>query len=54
MVVNIVDVGWATSKSGCLPISGSNHSKIAKAAAKNGHMVVDLTAGVWTPQVWQD
>jgi hypothetical protein len=21
MVVNIVDVGWATSKSGCLPIS---------------------------------
>jgi hypothetical protein len=22
MVVNIVDVGWATSKSGCLPISG--------------------------------
>jgi hypothetical protein len=23
MVVNIVDVGWATSKSGCLPISVS-------------------------------
>ncbi len=22
MVVNIVDVGWATSKSGCLPITG--------------------------------
>jgi hypothetical protein len=25
MVVNIVDVGWATSKSGCLPISGSTN-----------------------------
>jgi hypothetical protein len=23
MVVNIVDVGWATSKSGCLPITVS-------------------------------
>ncbi len=25
MVVNIVDVGWATSKSGCLPIPASDH-----------------------------
>ncbi len=24
MVVNIVDVGWATSKSGCLPITGDS------------------------------
>jgi hypothetical protein len=25
MVINIVDVGWATSKSGCLPIPVSWH-----------------------------
>ena len=26
MVVNIVDVGWATSKSGCLPITAPHSS----------------------------
>jgi hypothetical protein len=28
MVVNIVDVGWATIKSGCLPITGIEHPPI--------------------------
>jgi hypothetical protein len=32
MVVNIVDVGWATSKSGCLPISDhSSHATVYNA-----------------------
>jgi hypothetical protein len=30
MVVNIVDVGWATSKSGCLPITGNTGSKFTE------------------------
>jgi hypothetical protein len=29
MVVNIVDVGWATSKSGCLPISGASGWRVS-------------------------
>jgi hypothetical protein len=31
-------------------IGASNLGKIAKAAAENGHMVVDLTSGGWTPK----
>jgi hypothetical protein len=31
-------------------IGASNMGKIAKAAAENGHMVVDLTSGGWTPK----
>jgi hypothetical protein len=30
MVVNIVDVGWATSKSGCLPITGKSLCSIIR------------------------
>ncbi len=47
MVVNIVDVGWATSKSGCLPITGftdmlpktpsKNHSELEKAKISLGN-----------------
>jgi hypothetical protein len=28
MVGNIVDVGWATIKSGCLPITGSKYDPV--------------------------
>ncbi len=31
-------------------IGASNLGKIAKAAAENGHMVVDLTSGGWIPK----
>ncbi len=31
-------------------IGGSNLGRIAKAAAENGHMIVDLTAKGWIPQ----
>jgi hypothetical protein len=31
-------------------IGASNLGKIAKAAAENGHMVVDLTSGGWLPK----
>jgi hypothetical protein len=31
-------------------IGASNMGRIAKAAAENGHMVVDLTSGGWTPK----
>jgi hypothetical protein len=31
-------------------IGASNMGKIAKAAAENGHMVVDLTSSGWTPK----
>jgi hypothetical protein len=31
-------------------IGASNMGRIAKAAAKNGHMVVDLTSSGWTPK----
>ncbi len=31
-------------------IGASNLGKIAKAAAKNGHMVIDLTNSGWTPK----
>jgi hypothetical protein len=34
MVVNIVDVGWATSKSGCLPISALYAFSLAWLAAE--------------------
>jgi hypothetical protein len=31
-------------------IGASNLGRIAKAAAENGHMVVDLTSGSWVPK----
>ncbi len=31
-------------------IGASNMGRIAKAAAENGHMVVDLTSSIWTPK----
>jgi hypothetical protein len=32
-------------------IEASNMSKTAKAAAENGHMVVDLTSSGWIPNL---
>jgi hypothetical protein len=53
MVVNIVDVGWATSKSGCLPITDRNNAfdpkrilflKTDKMAIDNGETQGDISS----------
>jgi hypothetical protein len=46
MVVNIVDVGWATSKSGCLPISGFCSAFISSVGNNNLQLTVCLSAHV--------
>ncbi len=49
---------WETNVSGLQEMStmavfigASNMGRIAKAAAENGHMVVDLTSSCWTPSL---
>ncbi len=39
-----LNAGWTVF------IGASNMGQIAKAAAENGHMIVDLTSSGWTPK----